>query len=172
MKMCRFGEMGQFIIKFNMNHNFRLNITFHHLQMFTVAGNCLKDYFNIAPDNITQCGIHSFIQFYPKNKNIALTVGFNNGIYFDILTTFALISKGIITSKFVLHPPYQQQHNYHLASVYSLIMVKLLVETYKIQVFKYQGITLEMKRTNNKIRYLLFSGPGFSFIRKRIILKG
>ena len=169
--MCRFGEMGQFIIKFNMNHNFRLNITFHHLQVFTVAGNCLKDYFNIAPDNITLCGIHSFIQFYPKNKNTALTVGFNNGIYFDILTTFALISKGIITSESVLHPPYQQQHNYHLASVYSLIMAKLLVETYKIQVFKYQGITLKMKRTNNKIRYLLFPGPGFSFLRKRIIFK-
>ena len=168
MKMCMFGKSGQFILKFNMHHSFRLNITFHHLQVFTVSGNCLKDYFNIAPDNITLCGIHSLIQIYPKDKSILLTVGLYNGIYFDILTTFVLISKGIIVSESILHPPYQQ---YHLVSVYSLIMVRLLVETYKIQVFKYQGITLKMKRTNDKIRYLLFPGPGFSFVRKRMIIK-
>ena len=169
MTMCTLDEIGQFSLNFNMFHYFRINITIHHFQVFTVGGNCLKDYFNIAPDNITLCGIHSFVQLYPKDKTISLTIGFDNGIYFDILTTFVVISRGIITSKLALHSSYQQQKNPHLSSVYSLIMIKLLVETYKIQVWKYQGISLEMKITNSNVKYLLFPGPGFSHTRKRIL---
>ena len=169
--MCRLDEIGQFSLNFNMFHNFRINITNHHFQVFTVGGNCLKDYFNIAPDNITLCGIHSFVQLYPKDKIISFKIGFDNGIYFDILTSFVVISRGIITSNLALHHPYQQQNNPHLVSIYYLIMIKLLVETYKIQVWKYQGIALQMKKTNNEIKYLLFPGPGFSFVRKRILSK-
>lgn len=148
---------------FTMDASFTLNISFEYLVIIEIFKNCVRSSLSVESffnsTNSTTflfCGIHSQFNLYPPSYCVSLSFNVHDNIMVDVKMHYSVISSNVIESKVTQ----QTYEGWKSLSIHQIIIGNAVIETYRLEVRKYQGISLRLE-LDEEMTLFVIVGPDY-----------
>ena len=150
---------GEFTFQINVHQEYRANVTFHQIHLFSLNGICnlhnvvLQSYKGIMLSQHVFCARYATFIVYPSFNQVQLLVNIREGMEIKIEAVLSVMAKGMIEN-------YQlQQGKKQMIAKQMILKNKFIIETYRIVIQKSQRVAL-LPVTNSTSYFIVYDGPG------------